>query len=59
MNSDLSQDFIDWILAYLPVDNKLIEPLHVSPLIGDAGFRRYYRRICRFYLSELANKING
>jgi len=43
MNSDLSQDFIDWILAYLPSDNKLSEPLCVCPLKGDAGFRRYYR----------------
>ena len=43
MNSHLSQDFIDWILAYLPVENKLIGLLRVSPLMGDAGFRRYYR----------------
>ncbi|MBT3671648.1 MAG: phosphotransferase [Porticoccaceae bacterium] len=43
MNSALSQDFADWILAYLPGDSKLAEPLHLSPLTGDAGFRSYYR----------------
>ena len=43
MDSDLSQSFIDWILAYLPAGNKLAEPLRLSPLKGDAGFRRYYR----------------
>jgi aminoglycoside/choline kinase family phosphotransferase len=43
MSNDLSQGFTDWILAYVPAGNKLAEPLTVSPLKGDAGFRRYYR----------------
>lgn len=33
----------DWLQDYLPVSVALPEPLGLSPLDGDAGFRRYFR----------------
>ena len=43
MSNQHYQQFFDWIVASVPEAIKLVEPMQIAPLAGDAGFRRYYR----------------
>ena len=43
MSNQHYQQFFDWVAASVPEAIKLVEPMQISPLAGDAGFRRYYR----------------
>ncbi len=37
------QQFFDWVAGSVPEAIKLVGPMQIAPLAGDAGFRRYYR----------------
>ncbi len=43
MNERPQSDFENWIERQLPPTHRLQCNLHLAPLAGDAGFRRYYR----------------